>query len=211
MKRVVIPCLLMLAAGTAFGGAHREVTRSLPLDGAAEVVVEMEVGELTIEAGATDRVEVELDIRCRSRSVTCERRMELVEVIDSRRGERLHVIVEGMSKTMSHRMEVDARVMLPRQVELVVDMGVGELDISGVERDLFVDMGIGEVRLWLDEAAVGSVFLDAGIGESTLYGARADDTSRPFLVGSELEWDEGTGGAEIVVDLGIGEITVHLE
>ena len=212
MKRWIGPAVLTLCAATAADAAtRRELTESFALDDAAVVIFDMAVGEAEIEVWDSDRVEVSLDVRCRSRSSTCERRMELVEVVDERRGERLEVKVEGISKTMSGRLEVDARVRLPRRVELVVDMGIGELDVSGVERDVFVDMGIGEVRLWVAERAVRSVFLDAGIGESALYGAEAETASRPFLVGSELGWEEGAGSAEIVVDLGIGEVSVHLE
>lgn len=213
MKRLVIAGLLMsLSVTAAYGGSRREASYGFPLQGAAEILVEMEVGELTIETVDIDAVEVRLDIRCRNRSATCERRIELIEAVEDRRGDRLHVRVEGVSKTSSHRMEVEAHVRVPRAAGLIVDMGVGELDITGSERDVFVDMGIGEVRMWLDQEAVGSVFLDAGIGESALYGA-ADGaySSRPFLIGSELDWDEGEGRAEVVVDLGIGEITVHLE
>jgi hypothetical protein len=213
MRHVVASLLTCVAITPAFAASRREVTASFPLQGAAEVVFEMEVGELTIETADIEQVDVALDIRCRTSSVTCERRMEQVEAVESRRDDRLQVAVSGIGKTTSHRMEVDARVRVPRRVELVVDMGIGELDISGVDRDLYVDMGIGEVRLRLDAAAVGSVYLDAGIGESALYGPSDAEarSSRPFLVGSELAWEEGAGGSEVVVDLGIGEIAVHLD
>ncbi len=91
-------------------------------------------------------------------------------------------------------------------------MGIGELDITGAERDVYVDMGIGEARLWLRESVVGAVYLDSGIGEAALYGASDGvDSSRSFLIGAELEWESGPGDSEVVVDLGIGEISVHLD
>ncbi len=213
MKRVAITFVLAcLAATVASAGAHHEIREAFALDGASEVQIELEIGELVVETSDSGSVEVELRLRCRSDSPTCERQLERVEVVDERRSERLLVTFDGISKSSSRRMEVDATIHMPADVELSVDMGIGELDITGPERDVYVDMGIGEVRLWLDESAVGAVYLDAGIGEATLYGtADHAESSRPFLIGSELEWEAGSGSAEVVVDLGIGEISVHLD
>lgn len=202
----------LASAGTASATDRREVAESFALDGAVEVLVDMEIGELTVEAFDADRVEVELDLRCRSSSPTCERQLERIDIREERRSERLRVHFGGITKSTSRRIEVEVTVRVPRVAQLGVDLAIGEVDITGVERDVFVDMGIGEVRLWLSRAAVGSVYLDAGIGEAALYGAESHaESSRPFLVGSELDWDAGDGDAEIVVDLGIGEISVHLD
>ena len=213
MRRIIISFVLSLLAATVLlASPRRELTESYALQGAEEVAIELEVGELTIESEEIDRLEVTLKLRCRSGSASCERRLERIEIVSERGDDRLQVSFDGISKTTSSRMEIEVFVRVPRRAELVVDMGIGELDVTGVERDIFVDMGIGEVRLWLDESHVGSVFLDAGIGESALYGAEdRADVSRPFLIGSELDWEAGDGTSEVVVDLGIGEISVHLE
>jgi hypothetical protein len=202
----------LVVAGAAVATDRREVTESFALDGAAEVLVEVEIGELTVEASDGDLVEVELDLRCRSSSPACERQLERIDILEERRSERLRVHFDGITKSTSRRIEVEVTVRVPRVAQVGVDMAIGEVDITGVERDVFVDRGIGEVRLWLLRDSVGSVYLDAGIGEAALYGAESSaESSRPFLVGSELEWEAGDGEAEIVVDLGIGEISVHLD
>jgi hypothetical protein len=91
-------------------------------------------------------------------------------------------------------------------------MGIGDLDIRGIVHDLFVDMGIGEVSLSLPESAVKAVYLDTGIGESQIWGSQGRvDSTRPFFIGSEVVWESGGGRSEVVVDLGIGEISVHLD
>jgi hypothetical protein len=59
---------------------------------------------------------------------------------------------------------------------------------------------------------VRAVYLDAGIGESRIWGSNGRvDSSRPFLIGSEVEWEAGDGDSKIVVDIGIGEVSVHLD
>jgi hypothetical protein len=90
-------------------------------------------------------------------------------------------------------------------------MGVGELEVAGVDDDLSIDLGVGEVDVSVPEARFRSVDLDAGIGEASLrlpegrYQGR-----RSFLIGSELDWHEGRGQAALVVDLGVGEVEVRL-
>ena len=209
---VVFASLGALLSTAVWAGERREFSESFELDGMREVRVEFEVGELTIETAEIDTVEAEYRLRCKSRSSRCERYLERAEILSEERGERLEIYFGGITKTQANRMQIEGSVKLPVDVELTVDMGIGELEVSGVERDVYVDMGIGEVRLWLPERAVRSVSLDSGIGESGLWGpSEGVDSSRSFLIGSELEWEEGTGEADVVVDLGIGEISVHLE
>ncbi len=213
MKRVLVTCVLAgLVAAVASADPRREIRDDFDLDGATEVLIEMKVGELVIEASDNDRVEVEIELRCRRDSPTCESQLERVEIVGERRSERLQIGFDGLSKSSSRRMEVEARIRVPAEIDLSVEMGIGKVDITGAERDVYVDMGIGEVRLWLTESVVGAVYLDAGIGEAALYGASDGvDSSRSFLVGAELEWESEADGSEVVVDLGIGEISVHLD
>ncbi len=212
MKRIVVTFVLAcLVATVASANPRREIRDDFDLEGATEVLVDMKIGELVIEPSESGRVEVEIDLRCRNESPTCERQLERVEVFSERRSDRLQIGFDGLSKSSSRRMEVDARILVPADVDLSVEMGIGELDITGARRDVYVDLGIGEARLWLEESVVGAVYLDAGIGEAALSGASNVDSSRSFLIGAELEWDSEAGGSEVVVDLGIGEISVHLD
>ena len=192
-------------------GARRDTSAGIDLGSAEKVFVDFEVGELRIEVGKGQRVEVELDLRCKSRSASCERRLEEVEIFLEQRGSKVVVSFEGLSKRLSNKFETECLVRIPAAARLSVDMGIGDLEIEGVERDIFVDLGIGQASLSLPERSVRSVYLDTGIGESKVWGSEGSiTTSRPFLIGSEVEWESGPGKAEIVVDLGIGEIWVDL-
>lgn len=207
---IAVACLLVSTG--AWAGARRELSEGAELGSAEKVVVDFEVGELRIEAGSSDRVEVELDLRCNSGSAKCERRLEDAEIVLEHRGQRFFVGFEGLSKRNNNKMDIEAVVKMPAGTELSVDMGIGDLTIEGIDSDIFVDMGIGEASLELTESNVRAVYLDAGIGETSVWASRGEvSASRPFLIGSEVEWEAGSGDAEIVVDLGIGEIKVHLD
>jgi hypothetical protein len=210
-QALLIAATSLMLAVPATAGASREMSEDFELRSSDQVLIDFEVGELRIEAHDGDRVEVELDLRCR-RSASCERRLEEVEILAEWHGGRLKVSFEGLKKSLSNKMDIDAIIRVPATVELSVDMGIGELDIRGIEHDVFVDMGIGDVSLSIPESAVKSVYLDTGIGESQIWGSDGRvDSSRPFLIGSEVEWDSGDGTSEVIVDLGIGEVSVHLD
>lgn len=210
-RRSLVFVMGALIALPLAAGARREMSAGIDFGSAEKVVVDFEVGELRIEVGSSSRVEVELDLRCKSRSASCERRLEEVEIFLEQRGSKVLVTFDGLSKKLSNKIETECLVRIPASAELSVDMGIGDLEIEGVTQDIFVDMGIGQVSLSLPERAVGSVYLDTGIGESKVWGSDGSiSSSRPFLIGSEVEWESGPGKAEIVVDLGIGEIWVDL-
>jgi len=211
-RRLLVVLAGALLAMPLAAAARREMAAGIELGTADKVVVDFEVGELRIEASRSSRVEVELDLRCKSRSASCERRLEDVEVFLEQRGSKLLVSFEGLSKKITNSIETDCLVRVPVTAELSVDMGIGDLEIEGFERDVFVDMGIGQASLSLPQRAVRAVYLDTGIGESKVWGSGGTvSASRPFLIGSEVEWESGPGEAEIVVDLGIGEIWVDLQ
>ena len=67
-----------------------------------------------------------------------------------------------------------------------------------------------DIRQPLDRTR--SVLAAASVGDSRIYASEGRaDSSRPFLVGSKVTWDEGPGEAEVAVKLSAGDITVHLD
>ena len=79
-RRSLVFVMGALIALPLAAGARREMSAGIDLGSAEKVVVDFEVGELRIEVGSSSRVEVELDLRCKSRSASCERRLEEVEL-----------------------------------------------------------------------------------------------------------------------------------
>jgi hypothetical protein len=91
-------------------------------------------------------------------------------------------------------------------------MGVGSLDVEGMRGEVSLDLGVGQVEVTMPAASVGSVRLDAGVGETSLRlpEGRVDER-RSLLIGGEIRWDEGKGGSDVWVDVGVGEVNVRLE
>ncbi len=204
-------CLLATAAWA--GQRSKEISTSFGVQAGQAVRLDLSVGEIRIQGADIDRVEAELQVECRWGSdEDCERLLEKVE-LESRSTERRRIVeVVSDSSWRKTKLEIEGDFRVPRGAALEVDMGVGELEVEGVERDLIVDLGVGEVMIRMPASKVGSVGLDAGVGEAELIGSGGRiEGRRSLLVGSEIYWDEGEGQARVRVDVGVGEITVWLE
>ena len=102
--------------------------------------------------------------------------------------------------------------VVPEDSPLTVRMYAGEARIEGDGQNLVVRLKFGDVEVRLPLAATHSVLADANIGDAEVFTAIGDpDPSRPLMVGSKVQWDEGPGEADVVVKLGAGSISVHLD
>ena len=214
MKRVLMAVLCLAAcAGVAPADERRHLSGSHPVDRGDTVRIDFKVGALRVETAATDRIEVDLTVRCKGwGSSRCHEELEELELEFDSFGREVSVRILGDRKLRSRRIEVDGTIVVPASSPLEIDMGIGDLDVRGASEDVSVDMGIGEVTVWMPGDKVKSVSVDAGIGDASIRGSdRRVTGSRSMLIGAEAEWRDGPGNARVVVDLGIGEASVRLQ
>jgi len=208
---VLAAAALALAPAVAAAREHRELSESFQYLRGQTVRLDFPVGELEIEASSGDKVEVELRAECRWDNSRCYAALEDVRIVSRSSDRRLSIEIEGDKNWGRGKLELEGTIRVPRQAELDVEFGIGELEIDDFEGDVRVDMGIGDVTVRADASKVRSVDIDAGIGEATLSGVRENVRGRrSLLIGAEVSWDDGSGGSRIVVDLGIGDAKVRL-
>ena len=213
MKRSASFVLMFLAASTvAHGAERRELSRDVVVGTDQTVRIEIPVGEIRVEAVDGATLTADLTLECRWARDDCHRVLDDVELEVRSSERRLRIELSGLPRWHKSKLEVEGTVTVPRSAPLEIDMAVGELEIRGTEGDLWIDMGVGEVDAHVPVQAVGLVSLDVGVGEASLFGAGSRiQGRRSMLVGSEVFWDDGAGSARIHIDLGVGEITLHLE
>lgn len=187
----------------------RTLERDLPAEGIDSVVFHGQVGEVQVVGTSGDTIEIEVELRCDRRDDRkCEQSAAKVDLEVRRSGERVKVEVEDWPR-IGGRLSIRARLKVPRDRAVEIDMGVGEVSVEGIEADVEVDTGVGEVTVEGPESAFGSVNLDTGVGEVELeLGGRTVEGSG--FVGGHLSWRDGPGEAHIEIDSGVGEIRVTL-
>lgn len=215
MKRLPLLITVLLLAGTTAAMADveiRRISKQFEVTAEQEILLDVPLGEVRIQAGDPGRVAIEVAVLCDSDSERCRERAEDVHLDASPRRHSLALDVRGYSNKLTHRPSVEVRLTMPADNDLEVELGVGELQIEDLTGDLEVEVGVGEVDLFVREEVVGTLRLSAGVGEANLYPRqRGQDDSGFLFLGNEIVWDEGTGEAYLVIDVGVGEIDVTLE
>ncbi len=212
MKRLLlsIPLLLAMATGLAAEG-FAELEKTFEIEAGQKVRLELPVADLRLEVSDALEIRVDLLVRCRWHQ-ECDEVLSNIDLVSSSTSRRFVVELEGLSRWESAKIEVEGTIVVPRTSDLELEIGVGDLKIHGVERNLQVDVGVGKVKIWQTPAAVKAVSLEVNVGEATILGGAEDASDRrSFLVGSEVFWDKGPGDARIDVEVGVGEVSLWLE
>lgn len=215
MRQRLVPIIALLFAVATAAAADVEIRRIVErfeVTAEHEILLDVPLGEVHVEAGEPGRVEIEIVVLCGSDSERCRERAADVHLDDSLRRHSLALDIRGYSNKLTNRPSVEVRITMPPANDLEVELGVGDLQIEDLAGDLEVEVGVGEVDLFAREEVVGTLRLSVGVGEANLYPRkRGQDDSGFLFLGNEVVWDEGPGEAYLVIDVGVGEIDVTLE
>jgi hypothetical protein len=202
--------LLCLAAPSAAAKTTLQAeTRSWPVTRDQHVRVEFPVGELRVEASNGDRVRFELTVECKGSNVErCMERAERLKLDTRSTGNALVIEVRGYPK-MNPRFSLHGVLQVPRDNDLQVEMGVGQLVVIGMEGSIDADLGVGEADIESPKGAMRRVTVEVGIGDARIR-AGGDRRESSGLFGREVHWSEGSGRSTLQLNVGVGEATVSL-
>ncbi len=210
MRRLL--SVILMAFGVAIPAHSDEIRtfhRSFDTEGLRAIVVDIPVGEVEIKGSSSDKIKVDVTVECNWKKSRCVELAEELDLVARQWDDEITLDVEGMRKWRSLGMHLEVRMTAPASMSLELDMGVGDVEISGFRGDLTVDLGVGEVEVRMDESHVRSVDLDTGLGEVRMdyQGGRLEASG---LFDNVLRWDEGSGSSKLRIEAGIGEIGVRL-
>ena len=207
--------VLCALASTAATAAHATVLETEPhtfqVSANHRVRLEFPVGQLRVVPSDDARVRFDLKVRCDSRrEERCEELANRLVLESEDEGGTLHLKLEKYPKWHHKGMTVIGELHVPRSLAVQVEMGVGELDIAGLEGDLDVELGVGEADVRVPRTRANHVSVDAGIGEAAIRGGGSNTESRGFI-GSHAMWSGGSGRSSVRLHVGVGEAQVRLE
>ncbi len=212
MRQLLLALLVLLlpALPAAAGGPVRTLAERYPVAGVGQVELEFPVGEVVVTAHDGRELVVAVALECeKSKSRSCHEAAREVRLVGQVSGRRLRIELADWPRAGGRGLQANARVQMPRALPLSLDLGVGELSVTGMEGDLEVNLGVGEVTVTMAESAVALVDLDVGVGEAGLSTPRGRHEGKGWLA-KELHWRKGPGNAEVKIDCGVGEIRVAL-
>lgn len=212
MKRLLLSIPLLLAMVPSLAADDiGELTKTFEIEPGQKVRLHLPVADLRLEVADGNQIKADLLVSCRWQ-LECTEALSQIDLVSSSTSRRFVVELEGLSQWQSARIEVEGTLVVPRTADLELEIGVGDVKIYGVERNLRVDMGVGKVKVWQPPASVKAISLEVNVGEAAILGsAEGASDRRPFLVGSEIFWDKGPGDARVEVEVGVGEVSLWLE
>jgi len=173
--------------------------------------LEFPVGQLRVVPGDGSTVRFDLKVRCKhATDEHCEEMANHLILDSDDVGGTLHLKLHKYPEWNNHGMEVIGQLSVPRALAVDIEMGVGELDIDGLEGDLDVELGVGEADIHASRALANNVSVDAGIGDAEIRGGGSSTRSRSFI-GSHAVWTDGDGRSAVHLHVGVGDATVRLD
>ncbi|MGH9380693.1 MAG: hypothetical protein ACRD2Z_08790 [Thermoanaerobaculia bacterium] len=212
LSLVALICLAALPAAADERDTVRTLRQTFPTAGIERIELDLPVGEARITGEDRGDVQVDFELRCKPGKERCAEAARRVTLESSSRHGELALDLRGFDRGQRRDLVLRGVVRIPAELDLGVDMGVGELEISGLAGNIGAELGVGEMTLRLPIDTARSVSLDTGVGETNLHlpdGMHAGE--RSGFVGGKTSWEHGTGQAVIRADVGVGEINARLE
>lgn len=213
---VGIACCTLLLALAGPAAAQEEapaesfrLTQSFSVGNATWVSLELSVGDLEVRSSDGPDFEVDLEIECTAKGAKCEKLARALKIDSRRRGDRLEIRLKGPTRAMGSTIRLKGTVLAPRRLPLAIELGVGDLEVSGFTHDLRLEVGVGNLQVRLPESAVRIVDLDTNVGKAALVlpSGRLEGTG---LVGKALRWTSGRGSSAVELDVNVGNIEIVL-
>lgn len=102
------------------------------------------------------------------------------------------------------------KIMVPAQMMIDADLGVGEMSVEGINTNITVDIGVGEATIQADASAYAKASAQAGVGAATVKSSSGSSDSSRALVSEDVNWT-GQGSYSISAEVGVGDVSITLE
>ncbi len=232
MNRTLI-FVLIAGLGMATTLAAGEVrTLSAEVESATLKAVELEagVGDVNIRTGSGPMIIASVEIRPRrgglfSSMKAAEKQVQTARFESKVSGDTLMLKISGIDE--DRRFEEDWTLTLPAHLALVVELGVGDVEVSNTAGGLDLELGVGDATIQVNggpievevgvgditvrgpSAAYRSVEVAAGVGDVRIIADGRKIIGEGFIAHS-AEW-QGAGDAAIEAECGVGDIRIVLE
>lgn len=232
-KFLFLASLLVVTGAVAVDAAEtRTLTTTVPATEIQRLVLDSGIGDVEIHAvEGMAEVTVEVVLTPRRGGIFSSKRKAEQEVQEASlsariKGDRLSLHIEPKADD-DRRFEENWSILAPADVALVLNHGVGDVDIRGADGGVQIDTGVGEVRV---EVGKGDISIDLGVGTAVVRApsasyasaegaggvgdarltVRGEKISSGGFVGHAATW-EGDGTFHIEVSVGVGDAVITLD
>lgn len=208
-----LPLIVALSGCVSSGVRDVEVTpaKTLATQIGSELTLIFPSGDIVVEPSDDGQLHAAVAFFCSADSEACRKNAGKAGIAYTQQGEMSTLTFKPSSAYTTRHADLRFRIRVPVIEQLTIEMDAGALSIDSPTGCLNVSAGAGEVSIRAPAKSVGSVSLDANIGDSSLRTPGGDVyDERKLLVGSEVQWEQGTGSCELRGKLQAGSLEVEL-
>ncbi len=190
-------------SSSALAASAKRIERSIDAGDLTHVDFEVSVAEMDIEIYNGDQIELDISLEAdRGWWFFGRKDIDDVDVFVDIRGDSVEIILD------EDNVEQDWRVRIPAHLAVSMEIGVGDVDIEGLDNDLLMEMGVGAIQVTVADIDFDTIHVQTGVGDSSLRGfGRGIDNERNF-VGADSYY-RGEGEHQISIELGVGDAEVR--
>jgi hypothetical protein len=213
MKRAFIALALFVTlASPALADSYLQAEpKTFEVEGAQRIRIEFPIGSFRLEGddGSTVRIQVRVD--CKNHDYEdCKDAARRIRIDHSVTGDKFRLEFSGVHREWAgQHVTVEAHVLVPRALAAELNMGVGKVEVTGMQRDLDLELGVGDMSVKVREADFRDVEAEAGVGDAEIDTRQGRVRERGFI-GHSARWNDGKGASLIRVHVGVGQATVDL-
>ncbi len=231
MRRIWVPLGLLLAwVLPTHAATERTLGHTVSAAGVERVAIEAGVGDIRVLAVAGETVDISVVLTPRRGGVFSSMRQAERDVEQSELRSDIsngQLALEVAADSDDPRFEERWTVRIPARIGVELQLGVGDIAVTGLAGSVDVEVGVGDVTV---EDAAGDVFANAGVGEVTVSGSadsygsvsvsggvgdvgltvRGTHVDSQGVVGRSATWS-GPGPARIDVEVGVGDASITLQ
>ncbi|GAA0662127.1 hypothetical protein [Rheinheimera tangshanensis] len=202
---LVSALVMALSATTVMAEDVKVLEKVIDAKSFTKLVLEVPVGEINIKAakGSEISLVVELD----PDEDWLGRSSDLSDAQISR-GDDGSTLKLKVDLEDDDDVEQSWTVMMPADMAISLNLGVGSVEIDDLTSDIKVYVGVGEVDVAVNTSLYDSIKLDAGVGDTSIKGGKGRYERDQVLVTSSSQL-HGEGKKELEANVGVGDIEVR--
>ena len=232
MRNAHILILIAVLASALPAGASNSRMLTAEVEMADLTAVQLEAGVGDVEITVTDGSLVVASVELRPRRggifsslKAAEKQVQAVTFEPTVKGKTLVLTLEGIDE--DRRFEEDWTISVPSPMAMIVELGVGDLEMTNASGGLDLELGVGDAAV---HANGGPIEIEVGVGDITVRGqasafrtveasagvgdvrivAQGQKIAGEGFIAHSAEWS-GPGNDDLEAESGVGDIRIILE
>lgn len=169
----------------------------------SSISINFPVGEIELVTSSDDQVVIEVVVKEKGGSWFSSANLDNIELSQKVSDKSIKLEIDDDD------IKQEWRVSIPQHLAVEVDLGVGQVEVNGVSRDVDVNVGVGAVELGLANNNYRIIDASSGVGDAHIRGVSNVDNDRA-VVSKNATW-HGEGKYAVEVDVGVGDADIRVK